>query len=48
MCMCVVCMCRVEEEAFEAAQLLIVLRLWRILRVINGNMNLFTEITPAE
>ncbi len=26
----------VEEEAFEVAALLIILRLWRILRIVNG------------
>ena len=29
-------MCSVREEAFEAAALLIVLRLWRVVRIING------------
>ena len=26
----------VEEEAFEAAALIIVLRLWRVVRIVNG------------
>ena len=26
----------VDEEAFEAAALIIILRLWRIVRVVNG------------
>ena len=29
-------MCRIEEEAFEAAALIIVLRLWRVVRIVNG------------
>ena len=28
--------CRVEEETFEVAGLLIVLRLWRIIRIFNA------------
>ena len=28
--------CSVQEEAFEAAALLIVLRLWRVIRIVNG------------
>lgn len=27
---------RVEEEAFEAAALIIILRLWRVVRIVNG------------
>ena len=33
---CVFTLFRVEEEAFEVAALLIILRLWRILRIVNG------------
>ena len=29
-------MCSVEEEAFEAAALIIILRLWRVVRIVNG------------
>lgn len=25
-----------EEEAFEAASLIIILRLWRVVRIVNG------------
>ena len=28
--------CSVEEEAFEAAALIIILRLWRVVRIVNG------------
>lgn len=28
--------CRIEEGAFEAASLLIILRLWRLVRILNG------------
>ncbi len=27
---------RQQEEAFEAASLLIILRLWRVVRIVNG------------
>ena len=29
-------LCSVEEEAFEAAALIIILRLWRVVRIVNG------------
>ena len=33
---CTLTHCSVQEEAFEAAALLIVLRLWRVIRIVNG------------
>ena len=34
----------VDEEAFEAAALIIILRLWRIVRVVNGKQKSFIEL----
>ncbi len=35
----------VEEEAFEVASLLIILRLWRILRIVNGKCMCVHQVT---
>ncbi len=35
----------VQEEAFEAAALLIVLRLWRVIRIVNGEWDYSTHNT---
>ena len=34
----------VDEEAFEAAALIIILRLWRIVRVVNGEQKSFIQL----
>ena len=44
---CVYFFYRAEEEAFEALSLVIILRLWRVVRIVNGESKVAISIVHS-